>query len=69
MTVLEEQFTWHLRASDETHRESAQLLKKLDERADKQELRMYGLVAALTVLGVLGQAFLPLIRDLLRLPA
>lgn len=69
MTVLEVQFETHLAASDRTHETEAKLLEKLDARADKQELRMYGLVAALTVLGVLGQAFLPLIRDLLRLPA
>jgi hypothetical protein len=47
---------------------SDQLLEKLDQRADKQELVMARLLAGLAVLMFLGQVLAPVVGRLLGLP-
>lgn len=54
-------FEEHLRGTERVHRDLTDLITKLDERADKQDIRYARLTAALAVLMFVGQLLAPVI--------
>lgn len=65
VTVLEVEMRNHTRASEALHRDQTELLAKLDQRADRQDIVMARLLAVLSVVMIIGQVLAPLITKLL----
>ena len=57
----ERRFGEHLRATEKVHGDLATLITKLDERADRQDIRYARLTAGLAVIVTLGQLLAPVI--------
>ena len=62
-------FEEHIRASARLHDDAQKLIGDLDKRADRQEIAMARLLAALAVVMVLGQILAPTIARMLGLPS
>lgn len=68
VTTWDRRFEEHLRSTERVHRDLAELVTKLDERADKQDVRYARLTAALAVIVTLGQLLAPVILRALGVP-
>jgi len=62
-------FEEHITASARLHDDAQRLIGDLDKRADRQDIAMARLLAALAVLVVVGQILAPTIAKVLGLPA
>lgn len=58
----------HERDSDETHREIAKLVERLDERTDRLALRVTVIFAVVSVLWAIFVVVAPFVRVILGLP-
>lgn len=64
---LNRRFDEHMTASDRLHRDQSELVTKLDQRADRQDVLMARLLAGLAIAGFLGQLLAPIILKALGL--
>ena len=68
MGTWDRRFEEHLRGTERVHDDLQKLITKLDERADKQDVRYARLTAGLAVLMFLGQLFAPILLRALEVP-
>lgn len=61
MGTWDRRFADHLRVTERVHGDLQTLITKLDDRADKQDIRYARLTAALAVIVTLGQFLAPII--------
>ena len=68
MSTWDRRLEGHLRGTERVHSDLQMLIRKLDERADRQDIRYARLTAALAAIVTLGQLLAPIILRELGVP-